>query len=75
MRESLFFDAHVRVKVDLRRFHRLVSKPQSDYARVYAAVQKRHGCGVPQRMRGYGFPYERRARPTRCHAVSDNESL
>ena len=75
MRESLFFHLHVCVKVDPRRLHRLVTEPQSDYARVHAAAQKGHGGCVPQRMRRHGFAYERRARPTRGHGMPDNESL
>ena len=75
MRESLFFHLHVCVKVDPRRLHRLVTEPQSDYARVHAAAQKGHGGCVPQRMRRHGLPHERRAHPTRGHGMPDNESL
>jgi hypothetical protein len=75
MRESLFFHLHVCVKVDPRCLHRLVTEPQSNYARVHAAAQKGHGGCVPQRMRRHGLAHERRARPTRGHGMSDNESL
>lgn len=75
MRESLFFHLHVCVKVDPRRLHRLVTEPQSDYARVHAAAQKGHGGCVPKRMRRHGLPHERRAHPTRGHGMPDNESL
>ena len=43
MRESLFFHPHVCVKVDPCCLHRLVTEPQSNYARVHAAAQQGHG--------------------------------
>ncbi len=75
MRECPFFDLHVCVKIDLRRLHRLVAEPQSDYAQVHTVAQKGHGGGVARRMRRHGFPHERRARPTCCYDMSGNEPL
>jgi len=58
MRESLLFELHVSMQVDLRGLRRLVTKPEGDYAQINTAPQKIHGRRVAERVGRHGLSAE-----------------
>ena len=59
-RQRCLLHLQVRVQIDLRRFDRLVPKPQRDHGAVDAVLQEVHGGRVPKDVGRYPLLSERR---------------
>jgi hypothetical protein len=72
MGESLLFELHVGVQVDLGGICRFMAEPEGDHAQVHTTPEEIHGGRVPQSVWRYRFLCERRA-GLPCGGVMPND--